>query len=207
MAKSRVAHLKKLTLPQLELMAAVLGARLSSYLQAHLQASDVYLWSDSQIVLHWLSSKKELKRFVHNRVTGIQSFTENASWNYCPTGDNPADLPTRGMQTCELSTFTLDLWSRVRSWLNTKKNWPSWNSKSVLLQSTAAEQLEAIFTFTSESTNNPTNVPEPKHGIAKIINLSAHSNIHKLVRVTAWLLRFVYDMKKRLIMVHYLSLN
>jgi ribonuclease HI len=73
MAKSRVAPLKKLTLPQLELMAAVLGARLSSYLQTHLQASDVYLWSDSQIVLHWLSSKKELKRFVHNRVTEIQS--------------------------------------------------------------------------------------------------------------------------------------
>jgi ribonuclease HI len=59
MAKSRVAPLKKLTFPQLELMAAVLGARLSSYLQAHLQASDVYLWSDSQIVLHLLSSKKE----------------------------------------------------------------------------------------------------------------------------------------------------
>jgi hypothetical protein len=75
MAKSRVAPLKKFTLPQLELMAAVLGARLSSYLQANLQASDVYLWSDSQIVLHWLSSKKELKRFVHNRVTEIQSFT------------------------------------------------------------------------------------------------------------------------------------
>ena len=99
------------------------------------------------------------------------------------------------MQTGELSTSTL--WSRGPSWLNTKKNWPSWNSKSVLLQSTAAEQLEAISTFTSESTNNPTNVPEPKHGIAKIINLSAHSNLHKLVRVTAWLLRFVDNLKKR----------
>jgi hypothetical protein len=97
MAKSRVAPLKKLTLPQLELMAAALGARLSSYLQTHLQVSNVYLWSDSQIVLHWLTSKKELKRFVHNRVTEIQSLTEDASWNYCPTGDNPAYLLTRGM--------------------------------------------------------------------------------------------------------------
>ncbi len=98
------------------------------------------------------------------RVTEIQSFTENASWNYCPTGDNSADLLTREMQTGELS-------------------------KSVLLQSTAAEQLEAISTFTSESTNNPTNVPEPKHGIAKIINLSAYSKLPKLVRVAAWVLR------------------
>jgi hypothetical protein len=111
-----------------------------------------------------------LKRFVHNRVTEIQSFTENASWNYCPTGDNPVDLLTRGMQTGELSTSTL--WSRGPSWLNTKKNWPSWNSKSVLLQSTAAEQLEAI---SSESTNNPTNVPEPKHGIAKLYPLEVRA--------------------------------
>jgi hypothetical protein len=76
------------------------------------------------------------------------------------------------MQTGKLSTSTL--WSREPSWLNTK-NWPSWNSKSVLLQSTAAEQLEAISTFTSESTNNPTNVPEPKHGIAKLYPLEVRA--------------------------------
>ncbi|CAB4010747.1 Hypothetical predicted protein [Paramuricea clavata] len=63
--------------------------------------------------------------------------------------------------------------------------------------STAAEQLEAISTFTSEPTNNPTNAPEPRHGVAKIINLSAYSNLHKLVRVTAWVLRFVDNLKKR----------
>ena len=51
MAKSQVAPLKKLTLPKLELMAAVLGARLSSYLQTHLEVSTIYLWSNSQIVL------------------------------------------------------------------------------------------------------------------------------------------------------------
>ena len=193
MAKSRVALLKKLTLPQLELMAAVLGARLYSYLQTHLQASDVYLWLDSQIVLHWLSSKKELKRFVHNRITKIQSITENASWNYCPTGDNPADLLTRGMQPSELSTSTL--WSRGPSWLNAKKNWPTWNSKSVLLQFTAAEQLEAISPNTTNS--NPTKVPEPKHGISEIIKLSAYNNLHKLVRVTAWVLCFIDNLRER----------
>ena len=192
MAKSRVAPLKKLTLPQLELMAAVLGARLSSYLQTHLQVSNVYLWSDSQIVLHWLTSKKELKRFVHNRVTEIQSLTEDASWNYCPTGDNPADLLTRGMPAGELSTSTL--WSRGPPWLHTKESWPSWNSKSVLFQSTATEQLEAI---SSESTTNPKNVPASKHGIVQVVNLTTYSNLHKLVRVTAWILRFVHNMKTK----------
>ena len=110
MAKSRVAPLKTLALPayqQLELMAAVLGSRLSSYLQPHLDVSTIYLRSDSQIVLHWLSSKKELKQFVLNRVTEILSTTKNASWNYCPTDGNPADLLTRGIQADQLSTSTL----------------------------------------------------------------------------------------------------
>jgi hypothetical protein len=61
MSKSRVAPLKKLTLPQLELMAAVTGARLASYLSNHLKVIKIVFWSDSQIVIYWLSSQKELK--------------------------------------------------------------------------------------------------------------------------------------------------
>ena len=57
MAKSRVAPLKTLTLPLLELMAAVIGSRLAKHVQKELQIDHVTLWSDSQIVLHWLSSR------------------------------------------------------------------------------------------------------------------------------------------------------
>jgi len=57
MAKSRVAPLKTLTLPLLELMAAVIGSRLAKHLQKELKIDHVTLWSDSQIVLHWLSSR------------------------------------------------------------------------------------------------------------------------------------------------------
>ena len=99
MSKSRVAPLKKLTLPQLELMAAVTGARLASYLSNHLKVIKTVFWSDSQIVIHWLSSQKELKCFVQNRVKEIHQLTNNATWNYCPTTDNPADLLTRGIST------------------------------------------------------------------------------------------------------------
>jgi ribonuclease HI len=62
MAKSRVAPLKELTLPQLELMAAVVGTRLANFLFCTLFPNlRVKLWSDSEIVLHWINSSKTTK--------------------------------------------------------------------------------------------------------------------------------------------------
>lgn len=69
MANSQSAPTKELTLPQLELTAAVICARLASYLQGQLHVNKVYLWSDSGIALHWLRSTKELKPFVGNQRT------------------------------------------------------------------------------------------------------------------------------------------
>lgn len=102
-SKSRVTPLKSdkkmLTIPQAELMAAVIGTRVAfSILSAfqHLGISlNVFLWSDSQIVLYWIKKMGKIKcQFVHNRVDTIRNFNEkhNATWNYCPTASNPADL-------------------------------------------------------------------------------------------------------------------
>ena len=115
MSKSRVAPLKKLTLPQLELMAAVVGARLASYLRNQLKITRTVYWSDSQIVIHWLCSTKELKQFVKNRVIEIRKSTSNAIWNYCPSSDNPADLLTRGVRTDAL--IASEQWNNGPTWL------------------------------------------------------------------------------------------
>lgn len=72
MAKTRSASIKKLTLPQLELMAALIGARLANYichsLCSRFNDMPVTLWSDSTIVLHWLNSSKSLKLFTATQV-------------------------------------------------------------------------------------------------------------------------------------------
>ena len=111
MAKSRVAPLKKLTLPQLELMAALTGARLASFVSQALKSRypnlKVKLWSDGEIVLHCLSSSKPLKQFVANRTKEIKGMFPIPYWNHCPTADNPADFLTRGISAEQLQNSSL----------------------------------------------------------------------------------------------------
>jgi len=68
MAKNCVAPLKSLTLPKVELMAAVIASRVTTFIQDALQLQDdaTYFWGDSQIVLYWLASTKQFPQFVQN---------------------------------------------------------------------------------------------------------------------------------------------
>ncbi|CAC5423702.1 unnamed protein product [Mytilus coruscus] len=103
--KNRVAMFKQLTLPQLELMAALIGARLADHVKSALQIEDITFWSDSQIVLQWLSTSKQLKRFIRNRVTEIRKLTNTQEWRHCTTEDNPADLLTKD-SACHILKIT-----------------------------------------------------------------------------------------------------
>jgi hypothetical protein len=100
MAKNRVAPIKPTTLPRLELMGAVIGAKLAKYINSILKMNSTTLWCDSQIVLHWLQSKKPMNQFITNRKTVIEESTKGHTWKCIPSNSNPADLQTRDfMQT------------------------------------------------------------------------------------------------------------
>ena len=140
MAKNRVAPLKSLTLPQLELMAALTGARLAKHLQESLPKTEITFWSDSQIVLHWLSTSKTLKRFVARRVTEIHELTEPFKWKYCSSSDNLADLLTRGIPADQLKIKYL--WNFGPSWLCNRNLWPAWSCKNLTVQSVLENELQ-----------------------------------------------------------------
>ena len=107
-AKSRAALLNPLTLPKPELMGALTAARLCNFVSQALHTFNIsiHLWSDSQIVLHWITGKTTTNVFVSHRITEIHLSGPDC-WRYCPTQDNPADLLTRGITSLQLKMSTL----------------------------------------------------------------------------------------------------
>lgn len=100
MGKVRCAPIKVMSIPRLELQAAVLGVRLSKLIQQNheVNISSTYFWSDSQTVIQWIkSTERRYKAFVSHRIAEILNASTPQQWRYVPTQQNSADAGTRAL--------------------------------------------------------------------------------------------------------------
>ena len=103
--KARVSPRKNETISRLELVACVIGTRLVTAANTvfELDPKNIYFWTDSRNALCWIHAHpKACKVYVQNRVGEIQRVTEKSQWLHVPTGENPADAPTRPITVEEL---------------------------------------------------------------------------------------------------------
>ena len=104
MAKSRVSPLKGITIPRLELTAALVSVKVSTILHKELDFDkivDIY-WTDSKVVLGYINNEaRRFHIFVANRVQQIRDESAPAQWRYVESKENPADEASRGLTTRE----------------------------------------------------------------------------------------------------------
>ena len=126
-SKTRLAPNKEISIPRLELLAAVIGTRCIRFVQKELKLDicSKHTWLDSQCVLCWVDSQKSLSKFVENRVKEIKE-EKDINFHYIPTKQNPADIASSGTSTSELQKNIL-WWNGPDCLLKSIDEWPVWN--------------------------------------------------------------------------------
>ena len=195
-SKTKVAPLQSLSIPRLELMAAILGKRLALSIAEILSIDREFItfWTDSTSVLWWVKGySRQIKPFIANRIGEIQTSTNPDKWRYVPTKQNPADHLTRGTTLTELSQ--LKIWWEGPIFLSEdKSNWPQ--LETVPKPSSYARELKRKYNnIQLSSVATLVNMEESVEESWRL-HPSRFSSWRRLNRVLAWVLRFINDCKQ-----------
>lgn len=182
MGKARVAPLKQVTIPRLELTAAVVAVKVDKMLRQELQIplQPSIFWTDSTTVLRYIDSETaRFKTFVANRVTLIREATKSPQWNYIGTAENPADQASRGLKAKSL--IQGGTWINGPNFLlNDECDWPT----------QPIERKESLQDDPEVKTTVTVNIIEVKDNMEPMNKLIYYySDWNKLKRSVAWILK------------------
>ena len=179
LSKSRVAPVKELTIPKLELTAVNLASKLAEHLMenSNLSFTSCTIWSDSKVTISWIKYKRSTEVYVCNRVKEINE--KNFLIYYVPTADNPADLLTRGISFKQFCSS--DLWKFGPKWLTNPSQYP------------CQKDFEKCNIVINELLVEPF-VAEP---FVPCLDVSQYSSLQEVVRIFGIVLLFAKSFKRK----------
>ena len=183
--------MKTETIPRLELLAALLLAKLitsvANALRNSIKIDNNFGLCDSQIVLLCIyREQKDFKVFVLNRLLQIRGLVAKENWRYCPTNSNPSDIASRGSKCSTLVNNDL-LWKGPLFLVSDSENWPKQTFSSS--ENEVPDEVKLEFKKQSSvSTHVLVNESKPVQNIGDIIPCESFSSYTKLIRVTALVL-------------------
>ena len=187
--KGRLAPIKTISIPRLELSAAALSVKFDDMLREELDmpVHESIFWTDSTTVIGYIkNTTSRFHTFVANRLAIIHDGSQPNQWRYIPTSLNPADSVTRGLTAKELCNEE-NQWLNGPQFLQKDENsWPSLQYQPVdetLLETKKVRQTFLIST------------PNQDSGLDKVI--SYHSSWYKLKKSVAWIIRFYKSLKAK----------
>ncbi|XP_039304360.1 uncharacterized protein LOC120357592 [Solenopsis invicta] len=183
--KSKVAPIKTVSVPRLELCAATLLARFLKNIVSTLRLSSVpvYCWSDSMITLAWIKQHPNTwKTFISNRVSEIQTSLPQAQWLFVGSKENPADCASRGISVQELKSHSL--WWSGPQWLQSPST--VWSEQPSSLRSDGNMERRSVPVYLAQ------------RGAARWDLSEQVSSWPKLLRIMAYCLLFVHKVRQRL---------
>ena len=201
MSKTRVAPLTKPTISRLELLAALILARLVQRIREALkpiaQINEVFCWTDSMTTLHWIKGvDREYKQFVQNRVKEIRQLIPSESWNHCPGYEYPADLLSRGISAEALQES--EIWGHGPPWLlEGKDKWPN-QADVTELSRDYYDEMRPSDKPKSKLIHSTGLVVESRiPSLSSVLDPNKSGDFKRLIRVTAFVLRFLRNTRSK----------
>ena len=179
MGRAHVNPIRFVSVPRLELTAAVLGVKVRKLLirELDMKFDDVIMWSDSMFTLACIrNTTAHFKTYVANRVSYIRDGSRVSEWAYVPSKENPADMGSRGASPRDLSP-----WLEGPSFLSQPaEDWPSEpETAAEIPNSEMKKSCPVAATVVAETGPVPSDVL-----------LSYFSSLNRLRRAVAWYRKF-----------------